>query len=117
MKYFSEHESKIYVVANWKYCTTDEDVMVRTPLTKNETRIYMQMKGEGSSDTEILKELFPEKAAEDPDSRKIEISIDDLKKDQVIKLINADLGIELDSLEKMSEEDLREMLLTLRNRI
>ncbi len=114
MKFFTENGSKVFVITNWKSRNSEADAMLRMPLTGPQKKVYIDLKDKGEDETVIYNTLFPSP----PEERKrtIQIEVDDLTKPQMITQINRELGLSLESLDRMKVDDLKEMLLALANK-
>lgn len=118
MEYFSESGNLVYAITNSKNRRSSEDVQIRVPLKGDALKKYLKMKKAGENESDMFSILFPDRdttIAVLVGSRKIEIEVDELSKPQVVDLLTKEIEIELQSIERMTLNDLRELLLRIRS--
>ena len=119
MTKFMQAEGKVYALMNARRKSHNRDVVVIKPLNESEKEAYLERKGHGAKDTEIFQHLFSRSRAPRASDRGpiVEIDSSALNKKQMIKLIEllAD-GAEMPSLQRMSRQDLKTLLLVVHGR-
>jgi len=112
--YKTTSEGVVLEVRNWGH-RKPKDVAVCRPLSPTERETYFQMRDKGFSDSGIWVALHPDWPGvplkeQQPEEKTISLSLEDLTKDQVLKLIRQKIGTPLQSLNGASEEDLKAIL-------
>jgi hypothetical protein len=107
-----ELQGRLYAILNWQGRHSGSDELLAAPLTDDQNRQYVRFKRHGDSDSVIFAKLFPASRRE---PRRIIIRMSTLSKKAMAELIASKLSISAPSLEKMSREDLKNMLLALNN--
>jgi hypothetical protein len=113
-KQFSEVDGALYVVMNWDTRHSEEDVAIIKYMTLDEVALYRRLRHEGLEDREIFERLFPRHPhMRGGGTRVIQIDLSSLTKRQLLRLIEAELDLEMPSLERSSRDDLEKLLLKL----
>lgn len=116
-RYFTEEGETVYAIVNAQDRVSDDDVMIRLPLDAGQFSTYKDLRQNGKSDSVIFRRLFPVKGdGKAGGSNKIVVDVNYLNKEQVLTLITDELGLELKTLNRMTVNDLRELLVVLMRR-
>ncbi|MDJ0655232.1 MAG: hypothetical protein QNJ40_13805 [Xanthomonadales bacterium] len=98
-------DGRLLAIRNWRHMHHRDDAMIAVPLTERELRTYRRGKREGASDEEIFDRLFP-----DPTVERVAVSIGDLSKTQLTRLLEQMLDQPMPTLGRMSRTDLAALL-------
>ena len=112
--YKTTEEGVVLEVRNWGH-RKPKDVAICRPLSSKEQETYFQMRERGFSDSGIWVALHPDWPGvclnEKPlEEETVTLSLEDLTKYQILKLMRQKIGTPLKSLEAASEEDLKAIL-------
>ena len=106
-----ELNGKLYAILNWQGRKGASDELIGAPLNEEQNRQYLKFKRQGISDSQIMSRLFPPAKVNRDEHTRIVIPMSTLSKRTMAELIASRLGIHAPTLEKMSREDLKKMLL------
>ena len=119
--YKARENGDVYEIQNWDLRKGDKDAFIGRLLDATERWTYHRMKEKKSKDTEIWMALHPDwpSAGEKtpaPVSKKVmSLPVEDLTKEQALKLVGQALNADMKSMKRMSVEDLRVLVSRLLN--
>jgi len=119
--YKARSNGDVYEIQNWDLRKDDKDAFIGRKLDATERWTYHRMKEGGSKDTEVWMALHPDwpSAGEKtpaPVARKtLSLPVEELTKEQALKLVSKALSANMKSMKRMSVEDLRILVSRLLN--
>lgn len=101
-------DGRLLAIRNWRHLHHRDDAIIAVPLSEKELGLYQRGKRDGASDEQIFDQLFPPPVVE-----KVAISISELSKTQLVRLLEQVLDQPLPTLGRMSRQDLAALLKSL----
>jgi hypothetical protein len=111
----------VFEIQNWDLRRGNKDAFIGRLLSAKDRWTYHRMKEKGSRDTEIWRALHPkwprpeQKAPAPVPKKAIGLPVEELTKDQALRLIGKSLNANMKSMKRMSVEDLRVLVSRLLN--
>ena len=104
--WFKRIGDELFAISNARHRNNPSDIVLLHPLDTRELEEYRMMVSSKMNQKEIFQALFPPTTTP---KKKVKIDFNLLRKEQVVQLINAQLGTELPTLSRMSNRDLRKL--------
>ncbi len=98
-------DGRCLAIQNWRNRERSDDALVAVPLSDEQIEAYRRWKKKGWSDEQIFSNMFP-----DPELDRVALPMVELTKTQLVNLTSQILGREMSSLERLSRDDLVQLL-------
>lgn len=98
-------DGRCLAIQNWRNRERSDDALIAVPLSDDQRDAYRRWKKKGWSDEQIFANMFP-----DPELDRVALPMVELTKTQLVNLTSQILGREMASLERLSRDDLVQLL-------